>query len=70
VRNIAILCVLGALGSLAGCGLADTATSAAVAAKTKAAELERAKETQQKVVGDLERAQQQADQRLREAESK
>ncbi len=55
---------------LAGCGVADTTTAAAIGAKTKAAEIERAKELQQKVVGDIEKAQQQADQRLREAESK
>jgi hypothetical protein len=64
-----VFTVLAAL-ALAGCGIADTTTAAAVAAKTKAAEIERAKELQQKVVGDIEKAQAQADQRLREAESK
>jgi hypothetical protein len=56
--------------ALAGCGLADTTTAAAIAAKSKAAEVEHAKELQQKILDDIEKAQQQADQRLREADSK
>lgn len=55
---------------LAACGLGDTATSAAVGAKTKAQELEQAHTTQQRVIGDLDKANQQAEQRLREAEAK
>jgi hypothetical protein len=62
------LAVLGALTLLAGCGLADTATSAAVGAKTKAKEVEQAKQVEQQVVSDLQQSQQQADQRLREAD--
>jgi outer membrane lipoprotein-sorting protein len=59
-----------AVSLLAACGLADTTTAAAVAAKSKAAELEQAKATQQKVLSDIEKAQQQSEQRLKEAESK
>lgn len=62
--------ILGALALLAGCGVADTATTAAVAGKSKAQEVEQAKEVEQKVVNDLQQAQQQADQRLREAEAR
>jgi hypothetical protein len=60
--------ILGALTLLGGCGFADTATSAAVGAKTKAKEVEQAKQVEQKVVTDVQQAQQQADQRLREAD--
>lgn len=62
--------ILGALAILGGCGLTDTATSTAVGAKAKAKEVEQAKEIEQKVLNDLHQAQQQADQRLREADSK
>jgi len=59
---------LGSLTILTACGVADTATTAAVGAKTKAQEIEQAKATEQKVVNDLQQAQQQADQRLRDAD--
>ena len=52
---------------LAACGLADTATTAAVAGKTKVEELQRAKETQEKVQAQLERAAQQAEERINAA---
>jgi hypothetical protein len=65
-----VLAIPGALILLAGCGVADTATTAAVGGKSKAQEVEQAKEIEQKMVNDLHQAQQQADQRLREAEAK
>jgi uncharacterized lipoprotein YmbA len=61
--------VLGALFALAGCGVSETATSAAVAAKTKAQEVEQAKQIEQKVVGDIQKSQQLEEQRLRDADS-
>jgi hypothetical protein len=66
MRTIAILC---SLALLAGCGVSETATSAAVAAKTKAQEVEQAKQTEQKVVADIQKAQDLEAQRLREAEA-
>jgi hypothetical protein len=64
--TIPLLCA----ATLSACGLGDTPTSAAAAAKTKAREIERAKEVQQQVVDDLQRANEQAAQRLKEAESR
>lgn len=52
---------------LAACGLADTATTAAVAGKTKVEELQQAKETQEKVQAQLEQAAQQAEERINAA---
>lgn len=52
---------------LAACGLADTATTAAVAGKTKVEELQQAKETQEKVQVQLEQAAQQAQERINAA---
>jgi hypothetical protein len=65
VRTGLVLCTLAVLTA---CGVADTATSAAVGAKTKAREVEQAKATEQKAINDVQQAQQQADQRLREAD--
>jgi hypothetical protein len=62
--------LLSSLCLLTACGLGETATSAAVGAKTKAAELERAKEVQQKIVGNIDKANQQAAQRLGEVDAK
>jgi hypothetical protein len=61
--------LIAALG-LSACGLGDTATSAAIGAKAKAREIEQAKELQQKVVGEIEKANQQNEERLRDAESR
>jgi hypothetical protein len=58
------------LAVLAGCGLGETATVAAVGAKTKAQEVEQAQAIEQKVIGDVETANRQAEQRLRDAEAK
>jgi hypothetical protein len=55
---------------LSACGLVDTATTAAVGAKNKAVEVEQARETQQRVVGDIDKANQQARERLDAAESR
>jgi len=60
--------ILGTLTLLAACGFADTATTAAVGARTKAQEVERAKAIEQKVATDIQQAQQQGDQRLRDAD--
>jgi len=68
MKSLPTLIVAASL--LAACGLVDTTTTAAVGAKSKAAELEQAKATQQKVLSDIEKAQQQSEQRLKEAESK
>ncbi len=64
--TIPLLCA----ATLSACGLGDTATSAAVAAKTKAREIEQAREAQRQVVDDLQKANEQAAQRMKEAESK
>jgi hypothetical protein len=56
--------------ALAACGLGDTATTAAVGAKTRAQELEQARAAQQRVIGDIDKATQQAEQRLRDAEAR
>lgn len=69
IRNTAIAAFCSAL-TLSACGLGETASSAAVGAKSKAQEIERAKEIQQQVVGDIDKANQQAEQRLRDAETK
>jgi len=66
MRSFAIL--LGSLAIVTACGVADTATTAAVGAKTNAQEVEQAKAVEQKVVNDIQQAQQQADQRLKEAD--
>ncbi len=63
---ILLLCA----ATLSACGLGDTATSAAVAAKAKAREIERAREVERQVVNDLQKANEQAAQRMKEAESK
>jgi hypothetical protein len=65
----AISAILAAI-VLAACGLGETATSAAIGAKSKAQEIEQAKETQRQVVADIDKANQQAEQRLRDAEAR
>jgi formate dehydrogenase assembly factor FdhD len=55
---------------LSACGLGDTATAAAVGAKSKAIEIEQAKATQQHVVSEIDKANQQARERLDAAESR
>jgi hypothetical protein len=55
---------------LSACGLVDTATTAAVGGKSKAVEIEQARETQQRVVADIDKANQQARERLDAAESR
>jgi hypothetical protein len=55
---------------LSACGLGDTATAAAVGAKSKAIEIEQARATQQRVVSDIDKANQLARERLDAAESK
>jgi hypothetical protein len=61
---------LTCLALLSACGLVDTTTTAAVGAKSKAVEVEQARETQQRVVSDIEKANQQARERLDAAESR
>jgi molybdenum cofactor biosynthesis enzyme MoaA len=63
---ILLLCA----ATLSACGLGDTATSAAAAAKTKAREIEQAREVQRQVVDDLQKANEQAAQRMKEAEAR
>ncbi|MBU1237778.1 MAG: hypothetical protein KJ634_07570 [Gammaproteobacteria bacterium] len=58
------------LACIGGCGLGDTAVTAAVAGKSKAQEVEQAQAAQQKVISEVQQAQQQADQRLRDAEGR
>jgi hypothetical protein len=55
---------------LSACGFVDTTTTAAVGAKSKAVEVEQARETQQRVVSDIDKANQQARERLDAAESR
>ena len=55
---------------LAACGLTETATTAAVSAKSQADQVEQAKAVEQKMLSDIQQAQQQADQRLRDADAK
>jgi hypothetical protein len=61
---------LTCLVMLSACGLGETATTAAVGGKSKAAELEQAREVQQKIVSDMDKAQQQARERMEAAESR
>lgn len=58
------------LACIGGCGLGDTAVTAAVAGKGKAQQAEQAQAAQQKVISDIQQAQQGADQRLRDAEGR
>ena len=54
---------------LTACGLADTGSSAATAAKLKAQEAEQARAAQAQIESQLEAAQQQAGQRRKEIEA-
>jgi hypothetical protein len=56
--------------ALSGCGLGETATAAAVGAKTKAQEVEQAQAMKQEVVEEIDKANQLARERLNEAESR
>jgi uncharacterized lipoprotein YajG len=76
-RNIHVLCkenemkglMLGtALLLLAGCGVSETAVTAAAGAAAKGQEAEAAKETQERVEARLEAATQQAQERLHQSE--
>lgn len=62
ILPMAVLC-------LAGCGI-ETASTAATAAALKAKEAQHAQDTKAQVVNQLDAAQRQADQRLKEAEGK
>ncbi len=62
ILPMAVLC-------LAGCGI-ETAGTAATAASLKAKELQHAQDTQAQVVNQLDAAQRQADQRLKDAEGR
>jgi hypothetical protein len=64
------LALLVAITTLCACGLGETATTAAVGAKSKAQEVEQAQAMKQQVVNDIEKANQQARERLNEAESR
>lgn len=57
------LSVLALILPLTACGLADTATTAAVGAKTKADEMQQAKVLQEKVRSQLEQENQQVQER-------
>lgn len=65
-RLFALVCC----GLIAGCGLTDTATTTAAIAATKAKEAQAAKEAQEQILKQLDQANAQAQQRLREAEGK
>jgi len=52
LRSVCIALLL----SLTACGLADTATTAAAGGAAKAQEVQQAKETQEKLQGQLEQA--------------
>ncbi|NML25223.1 hypothetical protein [Zoogloea dura] len=54
---------------LAGCGLGDAGSSAATAAKLKAHEAEQAQATRARIETQLDAANQQAEQRRKEAEA-
>ncbi len=64
------LLILMLCGLLAGCGVVDTTATSAAVAKAKAAEIERAKQIQQKAIADMQQANEQAQRRLQEAEGK
>jgi hypothetical protein len=63
------LTLLVAITTLCACGLGETATTAAVGAKTKAQEIEQAQAMKQQVVSDIEKANQQSERRLKDAEA-
>lgn len=62
-----IVCI-ALLLSLTACGLADTATTAAAGGAAKAQEVQQAKETQEKLQGQLEQAGRQGPERVDAAE--
>jgi hypothetical protein len=64
--RLALMLLLPLLG---GCGLGETASTAAAVGAAKKAELEQAQAAQEKLVGDLGQAQQAAAERQRAAES-
>lgn len=67
MRSTIIFCAAAALSA---CGLGDTATSAALNAKNQARQIEQASEIQRQAVADIEKANEQAAQRNRDAEAK
>jgi hypothetical protein len=67
MRSTIIFCTATALSA---CGLGDTATTAALNAKNQARQIEQARETQRQAVADIEKANEQATQRNREAEAR
>lgn len=68
-RFIRPLLLTALLISLAGCGLGDAGSSAATAAKLKAQEAEQARTTKAAIEAQLDAANQQAEQRRKEAEA-
>lgn len=68
-RFIRPLLLTALLLSLAGCGLGDAGSSAATAAKLKAQEAEQAQTTKAAIEAQLDAANQQAEQRRKEAEA-
>ncbi len=68
-RFIRPLLLTALLLSLGGCGLGDAGSSAATAAKLKAQEAEQARTTKAAIEAQLDAANQQAEQRRKEAEA-
>lgn len=64
------LTLLVAITALCACGLGDTAVTAAAGGKSKAQEIEQAQAMKQQVVEEIDKANQQARERLNEAESR
>jgi hypothetical protein len=61
---------LFAIAMLAACGLGETAATAAVAGKNKANEVEQAQGLEQRIAGEIEKANQQRRERLDASESR
>jgi hypothetical protein len=64
------LALIFATTALCACGLGETAGTAAAGAKSKAQEAEQAQAMKQHVVEEIDKANQQARERLNEAESR
>lgn len=64
------LALLTAVITLSACGLGETAVTAAAGGKSKAQEVEQAQVMKQQVVEEIDKANQQARERLNEAESR
>jgi hypothetical protein len=61
--------VVAGLGALAGCGLGDPVTAAAVGGVAKAKELEQARQTQERLLRQIEQVDQDTRSRLDRAEA-